>query len=68
MCCHWILEAEERATVALVEDGDLARIDSTVEQMLTCCLGIGYNQLEASHRARRHLLLARQVADDDRAS
>src|SRR5436190_6098932 len=61
-------EAEERAAISLVELHDLAHRDTPIEELLARRLGIGDDQLQALDRARRHLALRRQVAEDDRAT
>ena len=61
-------EAEERAAVALVEDDDLAALDAAAHQLRAGGRGIGDDELQPAQRAGRHLVLRRQVADDDRAA
>src|SRR6478609_5858850 len=63
-----VAEPEERAAVALIEDLDIARLDAALEQLLAGGRRVRDDQLQAPHRARRHLALGRQVTDDDRAA
>lgn len=63
-----VAEPEERAAVALVEDGDLARLAPSTQELLPGGRGVGDTPLQTPHRARRHLGLRRQVSDHDRAA
>src|SRR5512142_1240139 len=63
-----VLEAEEGAAVALVEDHHLADLDATVDQLLPCGAGVWHDQLEAAQRPRSHLVLGGVIADHDRTA
>ena len=54
-----VAEAEERAAIAFVEHHDLAAVDASVDELLPSRFGVGDDELEAAHRAGRHLALRR---------
>src|SRR3954470_8619494 len=63
-----IAEAEERAAVALVEHHDLADLDPAIDQLLPRRSGVRDDELQSLDRARRHLALAGEIPEDDRAA
>jgi hypothetical protein len=55
-----IAEAEERPTVALVEDRDLAAFDAAIGQLLAGRLGIGDDQRASSRAPSRSAMAGRR--------
>src|SRR4051812_23774741 len=60
-------EAEERATVARVDDLDVGALDAPADELGSSRGGVGHDELDAVEGSGRHRLLRREVADDDRA-
>src|SRR6478736_8139235 len=61
-------EAEERASVAGVDDLDLGALDPPADELVPGRRRVGDDELDAVQRPGRHRLLRRQVPDDDRAA